>query len=358
VKIQSIKLKNFRSHKELNIEFTDNFIVFYGPNASGKTNILESIYFLSIFKSFRDAPEHLFLKGTFAIEMEAKIEKGGENHVLEVFLENRAGRIMANFRLDGVRKSKKLVRNFLSVVMFEPQDVNLMVGPSDQRRRYLNMVLSQKDSRYLDNLYTYKKILSQKNELLYKIQTGQSSVSELQIWNEQQAVFGSEITLARREYLNFLNAKLPEVFYAITGFNRPIEVFYKGVPGDSLASIGAQYKKLQYENQEKEITSGVSIIGPHRDDFEFLSEGGSITPFSSRGELRSQILGLKTLELEYLTNNGDAPILLLDDVLSELDDQRKIFLLNYLGGRFQAFITTTELIGDIPSQLIDLKNLP
>lgn len=363
MRIKNIQLKNFRNHVERSLEFNSDFVVFHGPNATGKTNLLESIYFLSIFKSFRDLPEHLFLKGTFAIEMRATIEKNiegrVEDHLLEIFMENRGGKVMANFRLDGVRRAKKLVSNFISAVIFEPADVELMIGASDRRRRYLNAVISQKDRRYLDNLYTYKKILSQKNELLYKVQIGQASSSELQIWNDQQVAFGSEIIMARREYINFLNSRLPQVFSDITGFARPLEVVYSGIIGDTVATISAQYRKLLYENQQKEIKAGVSTVGPHRDDFEFISEGTSIAPYSSRGELRAQILGLKTLELEYLTVNGDAPILLLDDVLSELDEDRKLFLLTYLQGRFQTFITTTEIVSGIESaEIIDLKNLP
>lgn len=357
MKIRSVALKNFRNHKELNLEFTNDFVVIYGPNATGKTNVLESLYFLSIFKSFRDLPEHLFMKGTFAIELRAVIEKQKEEHLLEVFMENRAGKVMANFKIDGVRKAKKQMSRYVAAVIFEPADVELMLGGSDVRRRYLNMVLSQRDPRYADNLYTYKKIISQKNELLYKIQTNRASPSELNIWNEQQVAFGSEIIIARREYIQFLNAQMPAAFAAITGFNRAIEVSYQGVPGSDIQIIAAQYRKLLFENQEKEIRAGVSLYGPHRDDFEFVSEGASIAPFSSRGELRAQILALKTLELEYLTIDGDHPILLLDDVLSELDESRKLYLLQYLAGRFQTFITTTEPVQGVEAQIIDLKDL-
>jgi DNA replication and repair protein RecF len=357
MKIRSVTLKNFRNHSDLHLEFTSDFVVLFGPNATGKTNVLESLYFLSIFKSFRDLPEHLFMKGTFAIELRAIVEKQGEQHLLEVFMENRDGRVMANFKIDGVRKAKKQMSRYVAAVIFEPADVELMLGASDTRRKYLNLVLSQRDPRYADNLYTFKKIISQKNELLYKIQSGKASPSELHIWNDQQVAFGSEIIMARREYTNFLNERMPEAFAAITGFNRAIEVVYEGIAGDTVQEISSQYKKILFENQEKEIRAGVSLYGPHRDDFTFMSEGSSIAPFSSRGELRAQILGLKTLELEYLTIDNDPPILLLDDVLSELDENRKAYLLQYLTGRFQTFITTTEPVQGIDAQIIDLKSL-
>src|SRR5205085_614006 len=117
--------KNFRNHQDVALEFGGDFIVFYGPNATGKTNLLESIYFLSLFKSFRDASNYLFAKGTFSLEIRATIEKQGQEHLLEVFLENRGNKMFANFKLDGVRKTKKQVESYLTAVIFDPTDVDL-----------------------------------------------------------------------------------------------------------------------------------------------------------------------------------------------------------------------------------------
>jgi len=341
MQIKSLTLKNFRNHKNLNLEFREDFVVFFGPNATGKTNLLESLYFLSIFKSFRDASNYLFSKGTFNLELHAVIEKGGRDHLLEIFLENRSGKIFANFKLDGVRKARKLVQNFLRAVIFDPTDVDLMNKPSDQRRRYLNMILSQNSPKYMEDLYNYKKVITQKNQLLYNIKSGRSSIGELATWNEQQAYFGSEIIATRKEYVNYLNQSISEIYAAVSGFSRPIEVEYKTVNGDSKHSIAANFKKDLFENQEREIATATSVIGPHRDDFTLISDGIYLTPFSSRGELRSQVLALKILELEYLTRENDRPILLLDDVLSELDEDRRVYLLKYLKGKYQTFITST-----------------
>ena len=355
MKIKNLSLKNFRSHTNIAIEFDNDFIIFYGPNATGKTNILESIYFLSIFKSFRDTSDYLFLKGTFTAEIRAIVETEGEEHLLEVFLENR-GKVLANFKLDGVRKSRKMVQNFLSTVIFEPTDVDLLNKPSDQRRRYLNMVISQKNKQYLEDLHNYKKIITQKNQLLFNIKNGKSSTSDLTIWNEQQALFGTEIIVQRKEYIAFLNTKISELYAEISGFFRPIEVDYMTVAGDTKQTIYVNFKKELFQNQEREIAQSATVVGPHRDDFTLRSEGQFLSPFSSRGEHRSQVLALKILELEYLSNGEDRPILLLDDVLSELDDDRRTFLLKYLQNRFQTFITTTSPI-EMPAQNINVKNL-
>lgn len=352
--IKSIILKNFRNHRTLNLDFNNDFVVFHGPNATGKTNLLESLYFLSVFKSFRDASNYLFFKGTFALELHAIIEKDGQDHLFEIFLENRADKILANFKLDGVRKTKKLMQSFISMVIFDPTDVDLFSKPSDQRRRYLNMVLSQKNPQYVEDLYNYKKIISQKNELLYKIKNGMASINELQAWNDQQVAFGTEIILKRKEFMDYLNQNIAEVYSSVSGFSRPIEVEYKTVPGENRSTIAANFKKLLFENQDKEIITTNAVIGPHRDDFIFKSEGLFLPPFSSRGELRSQILALKVLELEYLSHQSDRPILLLDDVLSELDEDRRVFLLKYLKSRFQTFITSTVPI-EMEAQHINLK---
>ncbi len=356
MRVKNIQLKNFRNYPDIKLDFEGDFIVFHGPNATGKTNLLESIYFLSLFKSFRDASNYLFSKGTFNIEIKANIEKEGAEHLMEIFLENRAGKIFANFKQDGVRKTKKQMENFLAVVIFDPTDVDLLSKAPDQRRRYLNVLLSQKSKEYLDNLYNYKKVISQKNQLLQSIKIGKASPTELQTWNEQLALFGTEIILARKEYINYLNQAISEVYAAVSGFARPIEVEYQGVPGEGRNEILQNFKKYLFDNQQKEILSAGSLIGPHRDDFTLKSEGLYLAPFSSRGELRSQILALKVLELEYLKRGEDRPILLLDDVLSELDEERRVFLLKYLRGRFQTFITSTVPI-EMQAQHVNLRQM-
>lgn len=355
MRVKNISLKNFRNHQNLNLDFNSDIVVFHGPNATGKTNLLESIYFLSLFKSFRDASNYLFFKGTFNTEIKSVIEKEGREHTIEIFLENR-GKIFANFRLDGVRKTKKQLESYIAAVIFDPTHVDLLNKSPEERRRYLNVLLSQKSSEYLENLYNYKKIVTQKNQLLANIRAGKASPSELSSWNEQMALFGTEIIETRREYINYLNQAISEVYAAVSGFARPIEVEYQSIPGENKIATLTNFKKLLFDNQQREIYSASSLIGPHRDDFTLKSEGLYLAPFSSRGELRSQVLSLKILELEYLKNGEDHPILLLDDVLSELDEDRRVFLLKYLKGRFQTFITSTVPI-EMEAQHVNLKQL-
>lgn len=347
MKINNIEIKNFRNYPDLNLAITSDMVVLSGPNAVGKTNLLESVYFASLFKSFRDDAEFIFMKGANTAEIRVELERAGENHTLEIFMEMR-DRIFANFKIDGVKKKRKEAQGYINVVIFEPTDVDLFTQPPEARRKYLNMVLSQKNPEYLDNLTQYKRVLTQKNKLLQDIRAGNAQADALATWNEQLIDFGSKIIEERKKFINFLNQNISEVYTNISKFHRTVEVVYETLPGETLEEIQSEFRAALEKLATRELAAATSLVGPHRDDFVLQSEGLYLVSFSSRGEQRSQVLALKILELEYLTKEGDTPILLLDDVLSELDDTRRTFLLKYLQGKFQTFITTThplEMVG-------------
>ena len=341
MRIKSIQIKNFRNYPDLNIEISSDTIVLTGPNAVGKTNLLESIYFASLFKSFRDDTEFIFLKDVNEAEIKMSVEKFGETHQVEIFL-SRTDKVYANFLINGVKKKRREAQGFLSVVIFDPTDVDMFSKPPEQRRKYLNMVLAQKSLEYLDNLGNYKKALFQKNRLLQDLKQGKSSASDLAEWNEQLSVLGSAIIFERKKFCNFLNQSMAEIYTTISGFHRPVEVSYESLAGENLEQIATSFKAKLAAVSAKEAALATSLVGPHRDDFFLKSDGLFLSPFSSRGELRSQVLALKILELEFLSQGEEKPVLLLDDVLSELDDTRRTFLLKYLQGKFQTFITTTH----------------
>lgn len=347
MKITNIEIKNFRNYPSLVLDITSDMVVLSGPNAVGKTNLLESVYFASLFKSFRDDSEYIFLKETNNAEIKMTIEQNGETHILQIFLEKR-DRIYANFKIDGVKKKRKEAQGYVNVVIFEPTDVDLFTHSPESRRKYLNMVLSQKNPQYMDNIAQYKRVLLQKNKLLHDIRNNLAQSDSLQSWNDQLVQLGSEIIMERKNFMTFLNQNISEVYTGISKFHRTVDVIYETLAGDSIEDVQADFRENLERLAQREIASASSLVGPHRDDFHLQSEGLFLVSFSSRGEQRSQILALKILELEYLTKNGDTPILLLDDVLSELDDIRRTFLLKYLQGKFQTFITTThplEMVG-------------
>ncbi len=352
MKIRNIQIKNFRNYPSLNISINNDVVVLSGPNAVGKTNLLESVYFASLFKSFRDDTEFIFLKGCDSLELKMTVEKEDEEHLLEVFLEKR-DKVYANFLIDGVKKKRKEAQGFMSVVIFDPTDVDMFSKSPDSRRKYLNMVLSQKNLNYLDALANYKKALFQKNKLLADIRAGRVQNTGLEEWNEQLVSFGSQIILERKKFINYLNNSIADVYTTISGFHRPVEVSYETLPGDILEEIQDSFRQKLEALKSKEAILANCLVGPHRDDFFLKSEGLFLSPFSSRGELRSQVLALKVLELEYLSRENNKPILLLDDVLSELDETRRTFLLKYLQGKFQTFITTTHPL-EMPAQHITL----
>jgi DNA replication and repair protein RecF len=341
MRIKNIQLKNFRNYPELNLDITNDMVVLSGPNAVGKTNLLESVYFMSLFKSFRDDADYIFMRGQNASEVKMVVDKNGEEHVIEVYLEFR-DKIYANFKIDGVKKKRKEAQSFVQVVIFDPTDVDLFTKTPEARRKYLNMVLSQKNVEYLDWLAQYKRILYQKNKLLTDMKAGRGNGEGLESWNQQLVDIGSEIIFARKKFINFLNQSISEVYTSISSFHRPVEVSYESLAGDSLEEIKENFTRLLTDNANRERVVATSLVGPHRDDFFLKSDGLLLPPFSSRGERRSQVLALKILELEYLSTDGDKPILLLDDVLSELDDTRRTFLLRYLYGKFQTLITSTH----------------
>lgn len=353
MRIKNIKIKNFRNYPDLDLEITGEVVVLTGPNAVGKTNLLESVYFASLFKSFRDDTEFIFLKDSDRLELIMDMEREGLTHTLEVFLEKR-DKVYANFRIDGVKKKRAQAQGFISVVVFDPADVDMFNKAPETRRKYLNMVLSQKDKQYLENLGLYKKILFQKTRLLQDLKAGIASAEDLGVWNQQLVDIGSEIVMERKKFINFLNNNIAEVYTTISDFHRPVEVWYDSFEGENEEEINQNFRRRLEELKEKEIRLAACLAGPHREDFSLKSEGLFLPPFSSRGELRSQILALKILEMEYLSRGEEKPILLLDDVLSELDETRRAFLLKYLQGKFQVFITTTQPL-DLPAQHITLS---
>lgn len=354
MKVKNIKIKNFRNYPDLELAVTNNTVVVVGPNAVGKTNLLESVYFASLFKSFRDDNEFIFLKESESAEIKMVVEKDGEDHTLEIFLAKK-DKIYATFLINGVKTKRRDAQGFLKVVIFDPSDVDMFSKSPDSRRKYLNMVLSQKNPEFLETLSQYKKTLFQKSRLLYELKSGNKSMEQsLDEWNKQLAEFGSEIIHQRRKMVNFLNQSISEVYTTISGFHRPVEVMYESFSGETIEEIKQAFIAKLNTVKNKEILTASCLAGPHRDDFFLKSEGLFLSPFSSRGELRSQVLALKILELEFLSKGEEKPVLLLDDVLSELDDTRRTFLLKYLHGNFQTFITTTHPL-EMAAQHISLS---
>jgi DNA replication and repair protein RecF len=331
VRLEKISLENFRNYKKSEVELNSDLVLILGDNASGKTNFLESIYFLSRLKSFR-APDILLVKNSenfFGL-------KGliGENR-FETIVQTLPA-LKRQFKIND-QKTKRGFWTSFGVVLFVPNDLNLFqLGPI-LRRKFLDETISQIDLSYSLDLESMDHILKQKAALLEQVYQGQAQNFDLESWNLQLAPVALRITAKRQAFVDFLNQKLSGKINQLTGFNSNFELKYKRMEPKSEEELLASLKA--HENAE--IRSGKNLVGPHRDDFEIYKHGQINLYNSSRGELRSQILALKLLQAEYLGLHNKKPIILLDDVFSELDEKRRVKLLENLTGH-QIFITSTE----------------
>jgi DNA replication and repair protein RecF len=332
VKLKKLKLENFRNYQKVEVELDSDLILVLGDNASGKTNFLESIYFLSRLKSFR-APENFLVNSEKAY---FKLVGGTKAQALEALVQIQP-RVKRGFSIDQ-KKTPRTGWKSYKTVLFIPSDLNLFtLGPA-ARRKYLNETLSQKTKTYAADLSSLEHILKQRSALLDEIYKQQKNPLELEIWNEQLAEVAIRISRTRREFIDFLNSKINQLYHDLTGFDYKLEIQYKGLDKDVDQGF---FLALLKKHQNVEIRSGQNLVGPHRDDFNVFKDNEPNVYNSSRGELREQVLAIKLLQAEYLSEEKDQPIILLDDVFSELDETRRKKLLQNLSGH-QIFITTTE----------------
>jgi DNA replication and repair protein RecF len=331
MRLESIKLENFRNYKQSEVKLNSDLVLILGENAAGKTNFLESIYFLSRLKSFR-APDHLLAKnGEDFFNLKTA---HGENR-FEIVTQILPA-LRRQYKINDLKTKRGLWQSF-SVVLFVPNDLNLFqLGPI-LRRKFLDETLSQIDQAYNMDLESLDHILKQKAALLEQIYQNQAQASDLESWNQQLAPIAVQITSKRQQFVDFINKNLIGQTNQLTGFDNQFELRYKRMEPKTEDEVLVSLKA----HEAGEIRSGKNLIGPHRDDFEIYKDGQLNLFNSSRGELRTQILGLKLLQAEYLGQTKQKPIILLDDVFSELDETRRIKLLENLAGH-QIFITSTE----------------
>lgn len=334
MKITNLKLTNFRNWTEASFEF-DGRVVIYGDNAQGKTNILEAIYFVATTKSFRGRDQEAIRIGSEFAKIEAKIENETKSDVEIKFI--RAERkIEKEFKInDKPRPSIDFIGEF-STVVFSPDDLLLVSGPPEAKRRYLSFTLGQVDREYLYELLNYKRVLRQRNELLKR--AGMVKIEqEINVWDENLADYGQKIIEKRRNLELFINERLSDYYSLISGGQRSLKFFYEpALLSESLLDSLAA-------SRERDLFDKYTNVGPHRDSWKFIMDGKEMTHFSSRGEYRTAILALKLVERDFFTEKkNDTPVILLDDVFSELDESRRKLLVDAFSG-CQLIITTTDL---------------
>ncbi|MFA7685927.1 MAG: DNA replication/repair protein RecF [Candidatus Gracilibacteria bacterium] len=348
MKLLKLQLENFRNYQSYSYEFDheNNFTIIKGPNGQGKTNLLEAIYALSLGKSFRTVLHNdLILWGMDYLRVTGMVKSDEESLELEVFYTNHPFK-KKNFKRNGVSlKNSEYIGNLLTV-LFQPEDLNILYLSPSLRRRYMDILLSQTDKKYLQSLVKYNKALKQRNTLLNEIRKARFSkkddetlLKDLDAWDEEIAQFGTVITEKRLALVKFLGENLENLYQSISGEKENILVEYESkVVNEKEKS----YIDVVSQARDKDILQAKTTIGPHRDDLVFFINGKDIVTAASRGEFRTLLLAIKLAEIDFIKQKtGHYPLLILDDVFSELDSTRQEKLLKAIKN-CQTIIATTD----------------
>lgn len=338
--IQSLRLADYRNYENLDLEFSQGTNIFYGNNAQGKTNILEALYLIATTKSHRGAFDRDLIRfGQEEGHVRCVVIKGGIDYQIDIHLRKSRSKGIA---INGQRihKASELI-GLLHIVFFSPEDLSIVKNGPAQRRRFMDMELCQLDESYLYNLNHYNKIVEQRNKLLRQILDMPSLESTIDVWNDQLIDYGSKIIKRRQQFMEKLNQMIGRIHQELSGGKEKLSIRYE--PNVTAENFADALHKVS----EREKYIGSTAVGPHKDDFSFLCtfDGREIDlrKFGSQGQQRTCALSLKLAELELVREMiGEEPVLMLDDVLSELDTNRQNYLLNSLGG-IQTFITCTGL---------------
>ena len=334
--IKSLELANFRNYEELNISFDKGTNILYGDNAQGKTNILEAIYVSATTKSHKGSKDKEIINfNKEEAHIRTYLEKENVETRVDMHLRKNKSKGIA---IDGqkIKKAADLM-GLLNVVFFSPEDLSIIKDGPAERRRFADMELCQLDSFYLYNLNHYNKIIGQRNKLLKDMYFQPELKETLNIWDSQLVSFGSKIIERREQFVKQLGDIIFDIHKKLSGGKEELVIAYE--PDVSIEDFE---KQMKY-NQDKDIRLKQTTTGPHRDDFSFVVNGVDIRKYGSQGQQRTAALSLTLSEIELVKKiSKDTPVLLLDDVLSELDSNRQNYLLNSIGN-IQTIITCTGL---------------
>ena len=339
--IKNIKIKNFRNYNKEEINLEKNINIFYGKNAQGKTNIIEAIFLCSLGKSFRAKKDNEMIKlNEKNAIVEIEYEKSDRDGKIKIEIGNKK-----NIYLNGIKikKLSELLGN-LNIVIFTPDDINILKGGPQNRRRFLDIMISQLRPNYMHILNLYLKTIEQRNKYLRQIKEEHKDENLLEIWDEKLAEYAVKIYEYRKEFIEKIIKKINIIHKNITNGEEQIELEYI-----TECDNKEKYLQLLKERRKLDIIKGFTTKGIHRDDFVIYINKKEIKIFGSQGQNRTAMLSLKLAELQVIYDEiGEYPILLLDDFMSELDrTRRKNFLENIEGT--QVIITGTEKL--------DIENL-
>lgn len=348
--INHLQLNNYRNYDELKLSFDNKINIFQGFNAQGKTNILEALYLLALAKSHRTSKDKELVQWGHSfsvIKGSIQTKKGKLN--LDIQISSKGKKVKVN-NLEK-RKLSEYIGAF-NVVMFSPEDLTLVKGSPHYRRKFLDVEIGQMSPSYLYHLSQYLKIIQQRNNLLKDFtMENKNKLELLEIWDLQLIQHGSKVISKRQYFIRKLENWAKNIHSGITGGKEDISIYYKssisleeGTKEES--EIMEQFQNNLNMHKQKELKRGTTMVGPHRDDLDFFINKINVQSYGSQGQQRTTSLSLKLAEIELIHEEiGEYPVLLLDDVLSELDKTRQTQLIQTIKNKVQTMITTTSTEG-------------
>lgn len=346
--IKTLNLTNFRNYEKLEAKFNNHTNIFIGKNAQGKTNILESLHILGLTKSHKVNKDRDVIKiNTEYAKINSLINLNDKDIELDIII-SKVGK-KAKYNHIELEKLSEYI-GILNVVIFAPEDLDLIKGNPQVRRKFLDLEIGQISKQYLYSLLNYKKVLKQRNDLLKTMQMDkEKDMMLLDIITDQLIGYLEEIIEQRKHFISKINKYTNKIYKYLS--NSEDDLLIKYIP-----SIDFEYKREFISKYKYDIITGTTNLGAHRDDIEFYLNKQIIKTHSSQGEMRSAVLSVKLALIDFIYEyKGDYPILLLDDVLSELDEDRQINLIDYIQNKTQNFITSTDIKGINLKKIINYK---
>lgn len=345
-----LALQHYRNYMTQNLSLARGINLFLGENGQGKTNLLEAVYYLSCGSNFRGNKENELIhwqQDYFRLSAKLKKEHSSRIYDLEIYADRNRNK---QIKINGVKYKRNAdLLGYLQTVLFSPEDLKIIKGSPSDRRRYIDQEICQLDGKYYTLLTRYQKVLQQRNNLLKTIAYKRAAKDQLSVWNQQLIALGSQIITKRLWFLKILVPIARKLQQQISAEKETFNVTYQsslGLVGSlSLEELQRVYSDILKQNEAMEINRGITLWGPHRDDLIFYCNDKDLKTYGSQGQQRTGILALKLAELEtFYHYNGEYPLLLLDDVMSELDDTRRGFLLKVINDKqIQTIITGANM---------------
>lgn len=336
--IESIDLQNYRNYEFLNMTFDNKINIIYGDNAQGKTNILEALYVCATSKSHRTSKDKDIIRfGNDEAHIKVIVKKHDMNYRIDMHLKKNKTKGIAVNAIP-IKRAVELF-GIINIVIFSPEDLNIIKNGPSERRRFVDMELSQLDKIYLSNLINYNKVVVQRNKLLKQLQftNDKQLIDMLDIWDLQLVKYGTEIIKRRNQFIKDINLIIQPVHNKLSGGKECLTLKYIPCVGED------DFYNVLRSSRQRDLKFKLTNIGPHKDDIAFFINNNDVRKYGSQGQQRTCALSLKLAEIELVKQViNDTPILLLDDVLSELDANRQNFLLDSIGD-IQTIITCTGL---------------